>query len=129
MGLTMNSFTRFESLTSTVRDIFETPVDKTTMKNQFSRKHYEAIASALANRIALEGAQSPAAGGIRLAALDLSYVFAADNPRFDRGRFLSAAGAIDTTFRPFRRPEPDNGQRTPRFSALQPSGSPFARSY
>jgi hypothetical protein len=60
-----------------------------------TRKDYEAIARALRNsRIGFPGSREAAAGETALghAAKLLSDHCAADNPRFDRARFLKACG-------------------------------------
>jgi hypothetical protein len=58
------------------------------------RKDYEAIAGAL-HRTSMAvniGKKKTADYAIRLAAVDLAATLAADNPRFDRERFLKACG-------------------------------------
>lgn len=59
-----------------------------------SRKHFEAIAAAIANN---RGTDDPPM--VRKAlddvAQDLAAVFAADNPRFDSARFLAACGVAE----------------------------------
>lgn len=66
-----------------------------------SRKDYELIAAAIhRSRMAKEVDQrakmaklnAAAVEGVRLVAIDLAASLAADNPRFDRRRFLAACG-------------------------------------
>lgn len=62
-----------------------------------SRKDYTALAEAI--RLTVEEARAigdrTALGGVRILGRRVADVLAADNPRFDRARFLAAAG-IDT---------------------------------
>lgn len=56
-----------------------------------SKKHFEAIAAEL--RAALELDSNPAARqSVERVAEGLSNIFARENPRFDRARFLKACG-------------------------------------
>jgi len=55
-----------------------------------SKREYEAIAEVLRTAGLGEGASG--AGAVRRVAERLATVFEADNPRFDRERFLRAAG-------------------------------------
>ena len=59
-----------------------------------TRKDYVAIAAAL-HRTGMAvniGGKKTAEYAIRLAATDIAATMAADNPRFDRARFLAACG-------------------------------------
>ncbi len=58
-----------------------------------TRKDYVAIAAAIhrtgmASRITKKNSEQT----LRLAAIDIAATMAADNPRFDKGRFLKACG-------------------------------------
>jgi len=55
-----------------------------------SRKHYVAVAAMLRVHISVSGDQE--AAGMREVARSLATLFADDNPRFDRARFLAACG-------------------------------------
>jgi hypothetical protein len=61
-----------------------------------SRKHYEAIAADIKRRFKLipdpDGRDQELAGQLFGVANDLADLFEADNPNFDRGRFLKACG-------------------------------------
>jgi len=54
-----------------------------------SRKHFVAVARVLASQLATDASRYPAVKSI---AEGLAEVFAAENPRFDRTRFLRACG-------------------------------------
>lgn len=56
-----------------------------------SRKHFVAVAAILSERISEPGCNH----AVESVALDLAAFFAAENPNFDRGRFLAAAGVDD----------------------------------
>lgn len=65
----------------------------------FSKRHYEAVA-----RIIRANLQDPASmfspedysnGGVQMVAEDFAVLFHADNPRFDRARFLKACGVLE----------------------------------
>jgi hypothetical protein len=63
-----------------------------TLAPAFTRRHYQQVAEALnedRERFDVDGAVR---FGIESAAKALCDVFAADNPRFDRDRFLAAVG-------------------------------------
>lgn len=55
-----------------------------------SKKNYVAVAAAI--RESVRPATAETAGSIRELAARLANIFAADNPRFDRQRFLAACG-------------------------------------
>jgi hypothetical protein len=57
-----------------------------------SKKHYEAVAAMLKRRGLAEGASG--ARAVREVARELADLYAEDNPRFDRDRFLEAAGFV-----------------------------------
>ena len=56
-----------------------------------SRKHFEAVAAALAANMAAADSQREQLRVVAVAS-DLASVFAQVNPRFDRRRFMLAAG-------------------------------------
>lgn len=63
-----------------------------------TKKHYELIAAALHRTRMVQDMtgnakqRTAAVGAVRLAAIDIAATLAHDNPRFDRARFLEAAG-------------------------------------
>jgi hypothetical protein len=57
-----------------------------------TRKDYEAIAAALMEARFLSGQRTEGAQAVNDAAVLICDVMAADNPRFDRARFLKACG-------------------------------------
>lgn len=57
-----------------------------------TRKHFEAIAHILDAERAVRSATPAQVGVVHALALSLSDLFAAENPRFDRNRFLTACG-------------------------------------
>ena len=58
-----------------------------------SRKHYQAIADVLAEVVDEDPADRESVNVANWIAQRLADVFAADNPQFDRERFLKAGGA------------------------------------
>lgn len=64
----------------------------------FQRRHYEKIAASLHRSQMAKSLERDnkhrlqAIDGIRLVAIDIASTFAADNPRFDRERFMKACG-------------------------------------
>lgn len=69
------------------------------MATQFTQKHYVAIAKVLAAEVTKyreqpdpQGLAEPSARAVRRTAMSLAVLFHADNPKFDEGRFLKAAG-------------------------------------
>lgn len=60
----------------------------------FSRKHFETVASSISRtRMASTiGKKQTPEQVLRLVATDLAATFAAENPRFDRERFMKACG-------------------------------------
>jgi len=61
----------------------------------FSRKDYVAVSGVVADRLASFGGDSSLSEWLAVAgvAAGLADMFAADNPRFDRAKFLEACGA------------------------------------
>lgn len=61
-----------------------------------TRKDYAAIAAALAEAREIAGQTQGSVGriGVAIATQQVAEVLAADNPRFDRARFLAAAGQV-----------------------------------
>lgn len=57
-----------------------------------TKKHYIAIAADIRANLAMRERDEAEIFGIESLARSLCDVFAADNPRFDRSRFLAAAG-------------------------------------
>lgn len=54
----------------------------------FQQRHYEAIAAVIAR----QGHSFPLSNALDTTARELADMFAADNDRFDRARFLAACG-------------------------------------
>lgn len=57
-----------------------------------TKKHFEAIAEILRDQLMLSDPNSDAAAAITQTALQVADVCKLANPRFDRARFLDAAG-------------------------------------
>lgn len=64
----------------------------------FQRRHYEAIAASISRTRMTTGlnpsekARNAGLAAVRLGAIDIAATLAADNPNFDRARFLKACG-------------------------------------
>jgi hypothetical protein len=63
-----------------------------TVAPRFTRAHYELIAAILNRRFYAEDGNETGRWVVDAVADDLCEVFAADNPRFDRDRFVAACG-------------------------------------
>ena len=63
-----------------------------------TKKHYELLAGSISRSRMANGLignakeRAAAIGGVRLVAIDIAATLAADNPRFNRKRFLTACG-------------------------------------
>ena len=57
-----------------------------------TKKHYEAIAKVIYNRVVLCEGNKIVLAGLYYTTVDLANYFAKENPRFDRRRFLKACG-------------------------------------
>lgn len=61
------------------------------IKKNMTKKHFIVIAARIKSRLETETSEE-IKGGVRLVALDLANQFVSENPRFDKGRFLTACG-------------------------------------
>lgn len=60
-----------------------------------TRKHFQAIAAVIRSHYENEADPNPWRYTAHAIAADLASVFAADNPNFDRAKFLAACGFLD----------------------------------
>ncbi len=58
----------------------------------FSQRHYEAVAAIVARHYNAYTLDYAARAAVRVLAEDMLHLFAGDNPRFNRDRFLQACG-------------------------------------
>lgn len=63
-----------------------------TLAAAFTRRHYQAIADAIDSERARFDDDGACRFGVECAAESLAALFAEDNPRFDRARFMVACG-------------------------------------